>query len=548
MYKFILTISLYSCSLFAWGQDTKFWHWKDLENDGVHGVSLFKAQQLLTDLKLKPTPIIIAVLDGGIDTAHLQIKPLLWNNPKEIPGNALDDDQNGYIDDVYGWNFLGNAAGQNINKASDEKSRIYHRYKNEFKQDKIDSSSWDAKKKEDFYRWQQAAAEIVFSEDDAANLSFIKMARNAVVKMGLILIKEIEDTNFTTEQLETYQPIGKLTADTKISYLRTMQALGIDRISGHHSIVEDLNEYISGKDQSAISIDTPPEDLRKKITQDQYENFKDQYYGNNNITGPNAKHGTHVAGLAAGIVDTNFTKSNFSNPIQIMGVRVVPDGDEYDKDVALGIRYAVNNGAKIINMSFGKSFSPEQPWVDSAIRYAASKDVLIIHSAGNESYDLNNKSVYPSPYSNVFKDNASNMITVGASSDPVIAESILTDFSNYGNKIVDVLSPGKKIYSSLPNQQYGFLDGTSMSAPILSHIAALVRAYFPKLNATEVKAILLQSSWKPNDPNTLFPIPQTDQSIKLNDISGEGGIINAALSIQNALLSQRNNKKITHNN
>ena len=543
MYKFILTISLYSCYLFAWGQDTKFWHWKDLEKDGVHGVSLFKAQQLLTDLKLKPTPIIIAVLDGGIDTAHLQIKPQLWKNPKEIPGNALDDDKNGYIDDVHGWNFLGNAAGANINKASDEKSRIYHRFKNEFKQDKIDSVSWDAKKKQDFYTWQQAAAEIVFSEDDAANLSFIKMARNAVVKMGLILIKEIEDTNFTTEQLETYQPIGKLTADTKISYLRTMQALGIDRIIGHHSIVEDLNEYISGKDQSAISIDTPPEDLRKKITQDQYENFKDQYYGNNNITGPNAKHGTHVAGLAAGIVDTTFTKSNFSNPIQIMGVRVVPDGDEYDKDVALGIRYAVNNGAKIINMSFGKSFSPEQPWVDSAIRYAASKDVLIIHSAGNESYDLNNKSVYPSPYSNVFKDKASNMITVGASSDPVIAESILTDFSNYGNKIVDVLSPGKKIYSSLPNQQYGFLDGTSMSAPILSHIAALVRAYFPRLSATEVKAILLQSNWKPNDPNTLFPIPQKDQSKKLNDISAEGGIINAALSIQNALLFQRNNKK-----
>jgi subtilisin family serine protease len=543
MYKFILTFFLYTCSLFAWGQDATFWHWKDLEKDGVHGVSLFKAQQLLKDLKLKPTPIIIAVLDGGIDTTHPQIKLQLWNNPKEIPGNALDDDQNGYVDDVHGWNFLGNAAGENINKASDEKSRIYHRYKNEFKQDKLDSAAWDLKKKQDFYSWQQAAAEIVFTDDDAANLSFIKMARKAVVKMGLILIKEIEDTNFTTEQLETFQPIGKLTADTKISYLRTMQALGIDRMSGHHSIVEDLNEYISGKDQSAVSIDTPPEDLRKKIIQDQYENFNDQYYGNNNITGPNAKHGTHVAGLAAGIVDTNFTKPNLSNPIQIMGVRVVPDGDEYDKDIALGIRYAVNNGAKIINMSFGKSFSPEQAWVDSAIRYAASKDVLIIHSAGNESYDLNNKSVYPSPYSNVFKDKASNMITVGASSDPVIAESLLTEFSNYGNKIVDVLSPGNKIFSSLPNQQYGFLNGTSMSAPILSHIAALVRAYFPKLSATEVKAILLQSNWKPNDPNTLFPIPQTDQSIKLNEISGEGGIINAALSIQNALLFQRNNKK-----
>jgi subtilisin family serine protease len=543
MSKFILTLLLYTCSLFAWGQDAKFWHWKDLEKDGVHGVSLFKAQQLLLDLKIKPTPIIIAVLDGGIDTAHPQIKPKLWRNPKEIPGNALDDDKNGYIDDLHGWNFLGNANGENINKASDEKSRVYHRYKNEFKQDKIDSTSWDLTKKQAFKIWQQAATEIIFTDEDADNLSFIKMAKNAVVKMGVILIREIEDSNFTTERLENYQPIGKLTADTKISYLRTIQALGIDRMAGHQSLVEDLNEYISGKEQSAVSMDSPPEDLRKKITQDQYDNFNDQYYGNNNITGPNAKHGTHVAGLAAGIVDTNFTKSNFINPIQIMGVRVVPDGDEYDKDVALGIRYAVNNGAKIINMSFGKSYSPEQPWVDSAIRYAASKDVLIIHSAGNESYDLNSKSVYPSPYSKVFNDRAYNMITVGASSDPLVAESILTDFSNFGNNVVDLLSPGNKIYSSLPNQQYGFLNGTSMSAPVLSHIAAIVRAYFPKLSASQVKAILLKSCWKPSDENELFSIPQKDQSKKLNEISAEGGIINAALSIQNALLFQKNNYK-----
>ncbi len=543
MLKYALTLCLYTCSLFVWGQDTKFWHWKDLEKDGVHGVSLFKAQRLLIDLKLKPAPIVIAILDGGIDTNHQQIKPLLWNNTKEIPGNHLDDDKNGYVDDLHGWNFLGNAAGQNINKASDEKSRIYHRYKSEFKQDNLDSTIWDLKKKQTYKIWQQAAAEIIFTDEDADNLAFIKMARNAVVKMGVFLIREMEDSNFTAEKLETYQPVGKLTADTKISYLRTLQALGIDKSNGHQSILGDLNEYISGKEQSAISMDNAPEDLRKNIIQDQYENFKDQYYGNNNITGPNAKHGTHVAGLAAGIVDTIVSNATFINPIRIMGVRVVPDGDEYDKDVALGIRYAVNNGAKIINMSFGKSFSPEQPWVDSAIRYAASKDVLIIHSAGNESYDLNVKSVYPNPYSTVFKDKANNLITVGASSDPIIAESILTDFSNYGNQIVDVLSPGNKIYSSLPNQNYGYLNGTSMSAPILSHIAALIRSYFPKLSAVEVKTILLQSCWKPQDANTLFPIPQKDQVKKLNEMSAEGGIINAALCIQNAMKFQSNKNK-----
>lgn len=544
MLRYGITLLLLSCSLITRGQDSQFWHWKDLEKDGVHGVSLYKAHQVLTDLKLQPTPIVIAILDGGIDTSHQQIRPFLWNNPKEIPGNQKDDDRNGYIDDVHGWNFLGNALGVNIDKAAAEKTRIYHQYKTEFKQDKLDSALWDQKKKQTFKIWQQAAAEIIFTEEDADNLAFIKMAKNAVVKMGNILIKELEDSNFTAEKLEPYQPIGKIAADTKISYLRTLLALGIDKTNGYQNILEDLTEYISGKEQSAISMDIAPEDLRKNIIQDRYNDFKDQFYGNNNIMGPNAKHGTHVAGLAAGITETNSTKTSFNSPIKIMGVRVVPDGDEYDKDIALGIRYAVNNGAKIINMSFGKSFSPEQAWVDSAIRYAASKDVLIVHSAGNESYDLNTKSVYPSPYSSAFKEKAENMITVGASSEPSIGNSLITDFSNYGNEVVDLLSPGEKIYSTVPNQNFGYLNGTSMSAPVLSHIAGLIRAYFPKLTAKEVKAILMQSCWKPKDENTLFPIPQKEQSKKLNELSIEGGIINAALSIQNAAnYNSRKNKK-----
>lgn len=532
MLKYGLTLLMYTCSLFAWGQDTQFWHWKDLAKDGVHGVSLTEAHQKLTALKLTATPIVIAVLDGGIDTSHPQIKPFLWKNAKEIPGNQLDDDKNGYVDDYYGWNFLGNAHGVNINKAAAEKSRVYHRYKKEFNQAALDSSQWNQEKKKTYLTWKQAAAEMLFSEEEAANLSFIKMAKNAVLKMGAVLIKEIEDTNFTAEQLEPFQPMGKIAADTKISYLRTLQALGIDKSMGYSTILNDLNDYIAGKEQSSLALENEPEDLRKTIIQDQYENFKDQFYGNMDIMGPNARHGTHVAGLAIGITDTAAT--SFKTPIRIMGLRVVPDGDEYDKDIALGIRYAVNNGAKVINMSFGKSFSPEQAWVDSAIRYALSKDVLIIHSAGNESYDLNIKTVYPSPYSPLFKDKAANMLTVGASSDPLIGESLLTDFSNYGNQVVDLLSPGYKIYSSLPSPRFGFQNGTSMSAPIVSHIAGLVRAYFPKLTAVEVKNILLQSCWKPNDPNSQFAIPQKEQTSTLSNIAAEGGIINAVLSIQNA--------------
>ena len=216
-----------------------------------------------------------------------------------------------------------------------------------------------------------------------------------------------------------------------------------------------------------------------------------------------------------------------------MGVRVVPDGDEYDKDIALGIRYAVDNGAKILNMSFGKSFSPEQSWVDDAIRYAGEKDVLIIHSAGNEFYDLNTKSVYPNPYSSTFKDTAKNIITIAASSDNFINGSLLTDFSNFGAKIVDVLSPGNKIYSTIPtDNNHGYLQGTSMAAPIVSHIAAMIRSYYPNLSATDVKQIIMQSVWKPEDVSKAFPIPQKEEQKTLQEIAAAPGIVNAANALQ----------------
>ena len=211
----------------------------------------------------------------------------------------------------------------------------------------------------------------------------------------------------------------------------------------------------------------------------------------------------------------------------------MPNGDEYDKDVALGIRYAVDNGAKVINMSFGKSYSPEQIWVDSAIRYAASKDVLIIHAAGNEYYDLNVKPVYPNPYSYYLKDTAKNVITVAASSDFFINETLLTDFSNFGPAIVDVLSPGEKIYSTIPGaNNYGFLQGTSMAAPIVSHIAAMIRSYFPSLSAVDVKKIIKQSVWKPNEQDISYDIPQKDEAKSFSEIASAGGIVNAAKAIQ----------------
>jgi subtilisin family serine protease len=545
--KRILFAILIICNhLIVFGQVTspsQNWHWKDYNEQKVHGISLYQAYQKLAGLSKKPSPIIVAVMDGGVDTSNLEIKPLLWANPKEIAGNGIDDDRNGYIDDVHGWNFIGGKDGRNIDKAADEKSRVYHRFKKIYEGKEIDEDTLTATQKKEYENWKQAALEIEFSEEDAANLRYISMATNAIQKISNTILKEMVDTNFTVAQLQSFQPMGRNTLDAKMAYLRTVKMLGFEAETPYAEMIKDLKDYVEGKEKSANAKLLPPAPIRADIIKDNYENLNDRFYGNNDITGPNARHGTHVAGLVASIPDEQWKVKSLYPNIQIMGIRVVPDGDEYDKDIALGIKYAVDNGAKVINMSFGKSFSPEQQWVDNAIRYAASKDVLIVHAAGNEYYDLETKLVYPTPYSSYLKDTAKNIITVAASSDEFINNSLLTDFSNYGPSIVDVLAPGIKIYSTLPGKtNHGYLQGTSMAAPIVSHIAAMIRSYYPNLTAVEVKKIIMQSVWKPTNTSTTFEVPQKDASKKLSEIASTGGIVNAANAIQIANIFNSTNK------
>ena len=514
------------------GQNSQNWHWKDYATDTVHGISLHQAYKLIATLPQKASPVIVAVIDGGIDTNHVALKNLLWINAKEIPNNHLDDDKNGYVDDVHGWNFLGGKDGRNVDKAAAEMTRIYHRYKSVYDGKQIDTNQLNSTEKDTYLIWKQTANEINVAENDLGALQYIKMASNAIKKMGAILLKELPDSNFTTTSLESYQPIGRVTLDTKMAYLRAVKILGIEKESTYPEVVKDLEEYVEGKEKAASAKEESPADIRADIIKDTYFNFSDKYYGNNDITGPNARHGTHVAGLVASIPDSSWQVNNLYPALKIMGIRTVPDGDEYDKDIALAIRYAVDNGAKIINMSFGKSYSPEQAWVDSAIRYAAQKDVLLIHSAGNEFYNLDTKKVYPNTYSPSYKDTAKNVITVGASSDPSLNNVLLTDFSNYGAKTVDVLSPGNKIYSTLPGKNnYGYLQGTSMSSPIVSHMAAMIRSYFPQLSALQVKEIILNSVWKPMDGSIKYVIPNRDSDKSLIEVCTTGGIVNAANAI-----------------
>jgi len=525
---------------FSIAQETpKGWYLLDPIQDQYLGISLNKAYQFIKEHHKQSTPIIVAVLDSGVDTAHEDLKQILWRNPKEIPGNGIDDDGNGYIDDVYGWNFLGGKDGRNVKKCSDERSRIYHLFKADFLGKTIDTTILSTLEKYNYKTWLKAAAQLNFSQEEQTELLYVEITAKAIKKHDNVLRKEMGIEEYTMETLEKFNPTNRLAQEAKLGYLKCMKMIGIDSDEKNTSTIEQLDEYVSGKKTAFASKEVPPVDYRADIIKDNYLDFTDRYYGNNDVMGTGSMHGTHVTGIIGAKRNNGIGIDGVADNVQVITVRVVPDGDEYDKDVALGIRYAVDNGAKIINMSFGKSFSPQKAWVDSAINYAASKDVLILHAAGNDGADNDVKENYPSPIYTQWNYKAENFMNIGASGDPKISKSVAADFSNYGKINVDVFAPGVKIYSTLPGgNQYGNLNGTSMSTPIVTGLAALIRSYYPALSAVQVKNIIETSVWVPDTTAINIKPGQNPEPIAFSSLSKTGGIVNAYYAISAADLTK----------
>ena len=506
------------------------WHLLDESQDQHYGISLSKAYQFLKEKNKVSKPVIVAILDSGVDTTHEDLKAHLWKNKGEIPGNGIDDDGNGYIDDMYGWNFLGGKDGRNIKKCSDERSRIYHRFKAQFLGKEIDSSSLSTVDLNNYHIWKKAAAEMNFSTEEQTELLFVEITAKALKRHDKVLRKEMGTEVFTTETLEKFEPQSKLAKEAKLGYLTCVKMMGIDADEKNTNTIEQLDEYVEGKKSAFESKEKAPFDYRADIVKDNYLNIQDRFYGNADVMGPSPMHGTHVTGIIGAVRNNGIGVNGVADNVQLMMVRVVPDGDEYDKDVALGIRYAVDNGAKIINMSFGKSFSPEKAWVDSAIRYAATKDVLIVHAAGNDGIDNDQKEVFPNPKQ--WNYQAENFMNIGASGDPGTTGSVAADFSNFGKINVDVFAPGVKIYSTLPGgNEYGNLNGTSMSTPVVAGIAALIRSNYPDLTAVQVKQIIENAVSIPDSSLPNFKPGSQREPIAFNQLSKTGGIVNAYQSI-----------------
>lgn len=502
-------------SVFAQKKAPKNWQNLDPKTDRVYGMGVEEAYKLLQGRT--PKTIIVAVIDIGVEVDHEDLKDIIWTNPGEIPNNGIDDEKNGYIDDIHGWSFLGGRNGD-INYESLEFARIYHQMTKKYAA--LDTNKLSCHGKVEFVQYKKMKAKFLTEqEENTEQLIGLKMFSKFFQN-----VKRTNNGVLTKKALKDYTPMDGIEVELK-KRMKLLFALGLNP--------QELDKEISDSRRSienTIKFNTINSDsLRQIIVGDDPNNLTERYYGCNRVEGPDAMHGTHVAGIIAAVRNNNIGMNGVANNVKIMAIRAVPNGDERDKDVANAIYYAVNNGATIINMSFGKYYSPGKKVIDDAVAYAASKDVLLVHGAGNESKNSDNEFSYPNRelLSGIIAD---NWLQIGAHSYKK-GKNMLAPFSNYGIKRVDLFAPGVDIYSTSIDNTYIYLSGTSMASPAAAGAAAIIRGYFPELTASQVRAVLMRSVVPYKKPLKIPGGSKKDKK-KLQELCISGGFIN----VNNAVL------------
>jgi len=500
----------------------KNWGQYDLVTDTIPGMSINKAYSEIIKNKTG-NQVIVAVLDSGVDIAHEDLKSVVWVNRGEVANNGRDDDNNGYIDDVNGWNFLGDAVKENL-----EYTRIYKRLKSKYDGKPAGAISSGNRAEYDVYVSAKSEYEKEYNENVQNKTQYeqikqqLTIAHKAVsAKLGKedYTKKELAAMEATTQEMQQYKAM-----------LAQIQNNVNENIPAALKELSEAIDYFTNRIDTHFNLNL---DGRAIVGDNPYD-ITDNKYGNNKVSGPtkdkeDVKHGTHVAGIIAAKRGNNIGMDGVANNVKIMAIRAVPDGDEYDKDIALGIRYAVDNGAKVINTSFGKYFSPNPEFVIDALKYAASKDVLIVNAAGNEGLDLDTKMVYPNdqtPQNST--EIVNNVLTVGALNYEY-GSGLVAGFSNFGKSNVDVFAPGTKIWSTTPNNTYEYLQGTSMAAPAVAGVAAVIRSYYPKLTAAQVKQIIMNSGVT---TKASVVVSENTLNKKFTDLSVSGKMVN----LYNALI------------
>ncbi|MDC3136306.1 S8 family serine peptidase [Bacteroidota bacterium] len=486
------------------------------------GIALHQAYSLLDSTARSPKKVVVAIIDSGSDVDHEDLKDNVWINNDEVVGNMLDDDANGYVDDVFGWNFIGGQDSSHVNYDTYELTRLYVKGLELFSvfdtltniPDSLTDEYLQFKDIEEEFEAERSSleSELIQIKQLQQNIESI------LFFLGETSLDSVEVNNYLSDEIEPSMQMQEA-----LGFVALLQDNGINE-----QLIDEYIEQIGVQLEYGYNISFDP----RSIVGDDYEDLDNRFYGNSDVKGPDYDHGTHVAGIIAANRDNNIGAIGITQ-VELMIIRAVPNGDERDKDVANAIRYAVDNGADVINMSFGKSYSPELFYVQQAIEYAAQNEVLMVHAAGNDGANIDSVANYPSP---IISDGSSSpyLITVGASGWQGVNE-LAASFSNYGASTVDLFAPGVDIYSTMPNQEYELSNGTSMAAPVVSGVFALLMQYFPEYSPLEIKEIIVSSVVK-TDEQIMLPGQSLEaQYVPFDSLSKHGGIVNAYRAVREAL-------------
>jgi subtilisin family serine protease len=509
-----ITLSLLSIGIvnLTYGQSTEeILNWYNGKTPGMNTEKAYK--KLKND---SSSTVVVAVIDSGVDIDHEDLKGHIWLNADEIPGNKKDDDNNGYVDDIHGWNFLGNPNGENMDNANLELTRIYKKLKPKYDGKTADEVS----DKAEFVLYEKVKKQ--YTEDREKYENYLKqmdMFKDKILPMVPAMVaKQLDKEDYTLKDLEKWKPEG--------AQMQQMKQLAIQIKSGEltDEVINEQTEQIKSMLDYNYNIDFNG----RTVIGDNPDDFT-QVLGNNNVAGPDPLHGTHVSGIITAIRGNGKGGDGVASNVVIMSVRTVPNGDEADKDVALAIRYAVDNGAKVINMSFGKAYSQHPKEVYEAMKYASEHDVLLVHAAGNDGEDVDINPNFPAVKYDFQTAPNQHLLTIGASTRYSKGE-LAASFSNYGDTTVDIFAPGFEIYNTVPGNKYKKLQGTSMAAPMVAGVAAFLKSYFPSLSMLEIKDIILASGkdWS----KSMQTIPGGDKKVPFGSLCTTGKVVDLYAAVQ----------------
>lgn len=546
----ITLVCIFGTSINSFSQAPENWMHLDQQSDGYLGVSSEKAYKDLLKNR-SSSPVIVAILDSGIDVEHEDLRDNIWVNYDEIPDNGIDDDKNGYVDDINGWNFIG-GPNEDIHHETYEVTRLYGKLRHKYEgKESAQVAAGDQLEYANFLKYKKEVED--HRTRAQTNLDQIDQTRaayfNSLNSVGEILGDKIA----TQENIAGIDPNGDQNVEIGLNILKDIlnqfpQGIQVDSLL---ALIDIDLKNAAERDRNQLDYAYNPDFNSRAIIGDNYSDSYQKHYGNNHVEGPDALHGTHVAGIVGALRDNGIGMDGIASNVRLMSVRCVPDGDEHDKDVANAIRYAVDNGASIINMSFGKGYAWDKDVVDDAVQYAVKNDVLLVHAAGNSAQDNDSTDNYPNdtyrkPKGFWFwkKKQADTWLEVGALNH-ASGENTVAPFSNYGKDNVDIFAPGMAIYSTLPDDAYRNLQGTSMASPVVAGAAAVLRSYYPSLTSKQIKSILMESVVK---LDTQVKVPgSADELRSFSELSVSGGVLNLykAIIIANRTKGKR---KVKQNN